>query len=72
MKLGKVGITSYYVVDLENESMVEDAKGCIFEDIMNAVKYDELATHIDMIKDKTLSEEDIPEFLKGEGDYEKD
>jgi len=65
MKLGKVGITYFYVVDLENETMIDEAKDCIFEDIMNAVKNDELENYIGVIEDKErLSEESIPEFLK--------
>jgi hypothetical protein len=65
MKLGKVGINYSYVVDLENETMVDEAKDCVYEDIMNAFKYNELGNHIGIIENKDqLSEEDIPEFLK--------
>ena len=67
MKLGKIGITHAYVVDLENADMVADARASIYEDMMNAVKYNELENCIGVIKDNTqISEEDIPEFLKDE------
>ena len=73
MELGRIGIVSYYVVDLDNPSMVIDARSCIAEDIMNAVKYNELDSYIKEIKDtnmEPISEEDIPEFLK-EADIEE-
>ena len=64
MRLGKIYISTSYVVDLDNESMVDEAKTCMFEDITNAVKYDELASYIKVKEDISLSEADIPEFLK--------
>lgn len=64
MKLGKVKIELEYVVDLDNEDMVNDAKNYMYEDIMNIVKYEELFDIIEVTdEDKTLKEEDIPEFL---------
>lgn len=66
MRTGKVHIPTHYVVDLDDESMADEAKTCMFEDLMNAVKYDELANWIDVVEDSSLSEEDIPEFLKNE------
>ncbi len=64
MKLGKVGITTYYVVDIENPDMVVDAKACLAEDIINAVKHGELYEYIHITDDDgSLSENDIPEFL---------
>lgn len=64
MKLGKVKIELEYVVDLDNEDMVNNAKNCMYEDIMNIVKYEELFDMIEVTdEDKTLKEEDIPEFL---------
>jgi len=67
MKLGRVGIKLSYVVDLENADMVSEAIECVYEDMMNAIKYDELGSRIGVIEENTpISEEDIPEFLKGE------
>jgi len=68
MRLGKIKLGMEYVVDLDNQSMVEEAKGCLFEDLMNAVKYDELGAAIDIEEDvnNVLSEKDIPDFLKSE------
>jgi hypothetical protein len=67
MKLGKVKIELEYVVDLDNEEMVNDAKTYMYEDIMNIVKYGELFDIIEVTdEDKTLKEEDIPDFLKEE------
>ena len=63
MRLGKVYIHHYYVVDLDNEDMVDEAKMCMFEDLMNAVKYDELGNWISVKEDNSLKESDIPSFL---------
>lgn len=70
MRLGKVYISAQYVVDLDNESMVDDAKICIAEDIVNAVKYNELESYIKVEEDNSLFEADIPEFLIGDGTEE--
>lgn len=64
MRLGKVYIPSQYVVDLDNESMVDEAKECMLEDIMNAVKFNELPSWVQVVEDDSLFEADIPEFLK--------
>ncbi len=69
MRLGKVVIKNEYVVDLDNKEMVEEATDCLFEDVMNAAKYDELGLWIRTVEDSSLSEADIPEFLKGEKEY---
>ena len=68
MRLGKVYINCSYVVDLDNHEMVNDAKMCLYEDLMNAVKYDELMEWIDIesedeLSKNRLSEDDIPSFL---------
>lgn len=62
-KLGRVEFKISYVVDLENENMIDDARQCVYEDVMNAVKYDEVAESIDVISDPLAKAEDIPEFL---------
>jgi len=66
MNLGKVYINASYIVDLDNRDMVEDAKLCLYEDLMNAVKYDELYLWIDVKSEDGLSQNDIPAFLLGQ------
>jgi hypothetical protein len=66
MRLGRVHIGAGYIVDLDNPDMVDEAKECLYEDIMNAVKYDELDSYVDVMEDPTVNEGDIPEFLKHE------
>jgi len=70
MKLGRVGFISSYVVDLDDDVMVDRAIDCLYEDITNAVKNNELEYSIGVLPNNVdpvdLSEEDIPEFLKGE------
>lgn len=63
MKLGRVKINMSYVVDLDNPKMVEEAKSSVYEDIMNAAKYNELGSYIDVVEDKTATEGEIPEWL---------
>jgi hypothetical protein len=69
MRIGRVYIPSAYIVDLDDEEMVERAKTCMYEDIMNAVKYNELENWIEddpVDPEENFSEADIPEFLKNE------
>ena len=72
MRTGKVYIPTHYVVDLDNDRMVDEAKECMLEDVMNAVKFNELSNWVQVTEDNNLSEADIPEFLKDEdgiGEY---
>ena len=62
-RLGRVSFTISYVVDLDNTDMVDEAKQCVFEDVMNAVKYDEVPDCIKIEQDPTANQQDIPEFL---------
>lgn len=68
-RLGIVKIDVGYVVDLDNEDMVDSAKDALCEDAINAVKYDEIYSWIEIYEnDGTLKEKDIPAFLIGEED----
>lgn len=69
MRTGRIVVYSY-VVDLDNEEMVERAKTCAYEDIMNAVKYNEVGNLLSVEEASGLDPSDIPEFLKDEEDYE--
>ncbi len=69
MRTGRIVIYSY-VVDLDNEEMVERAKTCAYEDIMNAVKYNQVGNLLSVEEVAGLDPSDIPEFLKDEEDYE--
>jgi hypothetical protein len=61
--MGKVTIGNTYFVDLDNEAQVDEAKECLMEDMMNAVKYDELPLNIKITPEPNATEADIPEFL---------
>ena len=63
MKLGKVCLDLNYIVDMDNQEMVEHAIQCLYEDLMQGVKYDNLTNWIDVIEDKNATEDMIPEFL---------
>jgi hypothetical protein len=73
MRTGRIIVYSY-VVDLDNEEMVERAKTCAYEDIMNAVKYNEVGNLLSVVEDAALKAEDIPEFLTeiDEIDFDED
>lgn len=69
MRLGKVKFRCEYVVDLDDLDMVSHAEEAIVEDVLNAVKFNEVNNWICLEKDKTAKQEDIPDFLK---EQEKD
>jgi len=62
---GSVEICLGYVVDTDNKEMVKSAMDALYEDVMNAVKHNELKDCIVVTKDSTgnLSERQIPDFL---------
>ena len=68
MRLGKVEINYGYVVDLDDEEMVDHAKESIFQDMFNAYKYDNVESYIGVREcgngDQGIwIENDIPSFL---------
>ena len=63
MRLGRVQISHSYVVDLDNKEMVEDGTEALYDDLMNAVKFDELGANIVVLEDSTATEDEIPSFL---------
>ena len=65
-RLGRVQVSLSYVVDLDNQDMIDEAKECLWEDLMNIFKYNEIHDHIDVVEDKKATEGDIPDFLKEE------
>ena len=73
-RLGVVKLSMKYVVDLDDEDMVSEAKQCLFEDITSMLNADELFDTITVESDDTVTWEDVPDFLKEEvGDvYEMD
>jgi hypothetical protein len=61
-----------YVVRAGDDEMIEHAKTAFYEDIMNAVKYDELFENIDIVDAPGATEADIPEFLLEEDDEDRE
>ena len=68
MRLGRVKIAHSYVVDLDNEEMCKEAATCLYEDLLNAVKFDELDLWIETVEDSTAVESDIASFLTEESE----
>ena len=63
MRLGKVKFEISYVVDLDNEEMVEHAKSWIYDDISELEKYG-VGPTIECCEDNSLKESDIPSSLQ--------
>jgi hypothetical protein len=62
-KYQKVTLDLYYVVRDDDQSMQEQAKQCLYEDIMNLVKYNELYDAIIVEDAPNATEKDITAFL---------
>jgi hypothetical protein len=62
-RLGRVIFDLGYVVDLDNDDMVTQAKEFVYEDIMSAFKYDEVFNYIEVVEAPDAKESEIPEFL---------
>ena len=63
MKMGRVCLDLNYIVDMDNDDMVKQAVECLYEDIMQGVKYGNLSNWIDVIEDKNANPSMIPDFL---------
>ena len=67
MRLGKVTIEHGYIVDLDNEDMVEQAICCVYEDLLQAYKSNAIEDWIGTKEadrfNPAYSEDDIPSFL---------
>lgn len=62
-RLGKVKFHLEYVVDLDNEDMVEHARQALYDDLFTIFKHDEEWYCIEVVEDTSLTEDMIPEFL---------
>ena len=65
-RLGIVKLNMKYVVDLDDNDMVKEAKQCLYEDITSMLNADELFGAITIEPDSSLTWDDVPEFLKEE------
>jgi hypothetical protein len=66
MKLGRISLDLNYIVDMDNEEMVRHATEALYEDLMQGIKYGDLANWIRISEDKDAKEDMIPEFLLDE------
>lgn len=62
-RLGYVRFCHEYLVDLDNQSMVDYAKEAIYDDINSMIKYDETYNAIAVVEAPKAKEKDIPDFL---------
>lgn len=64
MKLGRVSISRSYVVDLDDEGMVDRAKTALFNDMHTLISEDEeFELAVDVEEAPNADENEIPEFL---------
>jgi len=63
MKLGRICVDLNYIVDMDNDEMVRHATEALYEDLMQGIKYGDLANWIRISEDKDAKEDMIPEFL---------
>jgi hypothetical protein len=61
--LARVVINVGYVVYKDDQDMIEYAQQATYEDVMNAVKHNELETWIEVLDAPDAKESDIPDFL---------
>lgn len=61
--MGRVIIDLGYVVDLDNQEMVERAKRNFYDDMMTLEQNEELHAAIEVIEDPKAKRSEIPEFL---------
>ncbi len=59
MRLGKVQFVREYVVDLDNEEMVEEARSWVLGDLESAMTHEDFIANIKEIEDDTLTVDDI-------------
>jgi hypothetical protein len=63
MKLGRICVDLNYIVDMDNEEMVRHATEALYEDLMQGIKYGDIANWIRVSEDNNAKEDMIPEFL---------
>jgi len=63
MRLGRVKINREYIVDLDNQEMVDHAKESVCEDFSEMLKSDTVYDSVIVEPAPDASENDIPDFL---------
>lgn len=66
-RVGTVTLSRQYVVDLDDEDMVQQAKECIYEDLVQLLVknpgLEDFYEAFDVKPDETLTEDDIDDYL---------
>lgn len=66
-RVGTVTLSRQYVVDLDDEDMVQQAKECIYEDLAQLLVknpgLEDFYEAFDVKPDETLTEDDIDDYL---------
>jgi hypothetical protein len=62
-RYGRVTFSISYVVDLDDEEMVYEAKDMVAEDVQSAIMHGEVMAYIKAEPDATATEADIHDYL---------
>jgi len=62
-RYGRVTFSVSYVVDLDDEEMVDEAREMLAEDVQDVIRYRESWAAIDVAPDATATEADIHDYL---------
>jgi hypothetical protein len=72
MRLVKIGISHGYIVDADNQEMVDHATDALYDDLAYAAQFDELMEWIEMLPAPLgATERDIPSWMDEEDSDEK-
>lgn len=69
-KYVKVCISHSYIVPADNDEAINYAKESLYEDLMNAFKYEEVFELIDVEEAPDADASDVPDFIKEHIDEE--
>ena len=62
-RYGRVTFSISYVVDLDDEEMIDEAREMVAEDVAAAIRHTELDAWIDVEHDADATEADIVDYL---------
>jgi len=71
-KFVRIQLSGSYVAYADDANMIAAAQSAFYEDLMNAVKYDELELWITVVDAPTATEDEIADFLLHEEELELD
>lgn len=62
-RYGRVTFSISYVVDLDDEEMIDEAREMVAEDVRDAIRHHEASAWIEVEPDAQATEDDIHDYL---------